>query len=101
MRSSITHPPGERGIPGIGTRTSVTQATTRRTRSRTSELTLGDVVGIFESVCGRFEGREAGERDHLAELCEVIYGILDGLGPGADVLLEVDLEYRISRRRLE
>ena len=42
-----------------------------------ARLTLRNIISIFESVCGGFEGREADKSDHLAKLCEVIYGILD------------------------
>ena len=39
---------------------------------------------------------EAEEVNHLAELCEVVDGILDSLGRGAEGILQLDLEYGVA-----
>lgn len=54
------------------------------------------IVGVLQSMGGIFERRKANERNHLAELCQIVYRVLDLLGTRTDILPEVDLEDGIA-----
>lgn len=55
------------------------------------ENTLGDIVGVLQSLGSGGERKERGERHHAVEGVPVIDRVLELLGASSDLLLEVDL----------
>ena len=62
---------------------------------------FGNVVCVFQRMGSTLERRKTQQVHHLAELCQILDGFLDGRRFCTDVLMQFDLEDRIARGRLE